>query len=35
MQVMTMAVIITGITITVKRRARQAFPGVARHWQPC
>jgi hypothetical protein len=35
MQVMTMAAIITGITITVKRRARLAFLGVGRQWRRC
>jgi hypothetical protein len=40
MQVMTtaatvMAVIIMGITITVKHLARRAFLGVVRHWRPC
>jgi hypothetical protein len=35
MQVMTMAAIITGITITAKRLARLAFLGVGRHWRRC
>jgi hypothetical protein len=35
MPVMTTAVIIMGITITVKRPGLWAFLGGARHWRPC